>query len=258
MARIDQPILVDTEDPEYYAELLSETCPNRCLLSNETLCSDIPGVQGVDDPSSRRLQTLLDVVADISLRKQGNASATMACIKANKGALETQVYIAFNHNDDGAASNCPVHLQSIFDRLSCVPYRPHVVAGSPKGISSELEGSLFEVCTAIHNYSFDLFAYRVNKRKHKLSDIRSYIEQEKRQFNSRQRSMLLEFLLHVESIIKVVTNAQTTKQLSSDFIRVLVQTYSFWTTNGLLPQERLAGDVVTLLDHADAWLADSA
>ncbi|KAF8327194.1 uncharacterized protein EI90DRAFT_3018263 [Cantharellus anzutake] len=257
MPRISQPVLVGTEDPEYYAELLSKTyrLANRRLLSNETLCSDIPSIQDVDGSLSQCLRRILDVIADISLCKRGNVSATMACVKANKDALETQVYITFNHKNDGAASSCPIHLQSIFDMLSRVPYRSHGVDSSPKDISSELEGSLFEICRTIHNYSFDIFAYRVNKRKHKLSDIWKYIEQDGGEFDLRQRTLLLNFLSHVGTIIEVVANAQTTKQLSSNFICGLVRMYSIWTKNGLLPKEGLASNVVTLLDRADAWLA---
>ncbi|KAF8324716.1 uncharacterized protein EI90DRAFT_2242868 [Cantharellus anzutake] len=156
MSRIDQPILVGAEDPEYYAELLFKIWrnnPNR-RLSDETLCSDISGVRGIDKNLSGRLRTLLDVVAAISLPTRGNVSATMACVKDHQGTLETQVYIAFNHEDDDAASSCPDHLRSIFDMLSQIPYKPLGTDGSPNDISKELDGSLTRVCRAIHNYSF--------------------------------------------------------------------------------------------------------
>ncbi|KAF8312581.1 uncharacterized protein EI90DRAFT_654952 [Cantharellus anzutake] len=42
-----------------------------------------------------------------------------------------------------------------------------------------------------------------------------------------------------------------------NFICGLVKTYSFWKKNGLLPKEGLADNAVTLLDHVDAWLADT-
>jgi hypothetical protein len=52
---------------------------------------------------AQRLQMLLDTVADISLCQRGNVSATMACLKDDKGTLETRLYIVFNHKDDEAA-----------------------------------------------------------------------------------------------------------------------------------------------------------
>ena len=45
-----------------------------------------------------------------------------------------------------------------------------------KVIANELENDFIEICRAIHNYSFDIFAHRVTKREHKLSDIRGYLE----------------------------------------------------------------------------------
>ncbi|KAF8332391.1 uncharacterized protein EI90DRAFT_3154245 [Cantharellus anzutake] len=255
MSRIDQSTLtlVGTEDPKYYAELACRI-PNRRPLSDEKLCSDI---QGVDEQLSQRLRALLDAVADISLRKRGNVSATMASVMDNKGTLETQVYIAFNHEDDDAASSCSDHLRSVFDMLSQVPYKPHGVDSSPKDISKEPEGSLTEVCRAIHNYSFDIFAYRVNKREHKLSTIRRYIEQDVDGFTPNQRSTLLLFLQHVGMIIEVVANAQATKQLSAADMRMLLAIYLFWTHNGLLPKDGLADNVAPLLDYADTWLAEN-
>ncbi|KAI0282111.1 hypothetical protein BGY98DRAFT_132673 [Russula aff. rugulosa BPL654] len=143
----DELISIGIEDPEYYAELLSVTPrdANRPLLSNEHPCPDVLGIHGVDAPLAQRLQTLLDVVADISLCQKGNVSATVACIKQDKDALETQIYIAFNHETDEAARSCPNHLQSIFGMLRQVLYQPPVTDGSPKVIAKELEGKLVEI-----------------------------------------------------------------------------------------------------------------
>ncbi|KAF8487750.1 hypothetical protein F5888DRAFT_1911251 [Russula emetica] len=108
MSGINQPISIGTEDPEYYAELFCKT-PNQRLPSDdsERPCPDVPGIHG---PLTRRLQTLLDAVADISLCQRGNVSATMACLKDDKGTLETRLYVVFNHEDDEAARRCPQHL----------------------------------------------------------------------------------------------------------------------------------------------------
>ena len=248
------------EDPEYYAELLSVTPrdANRCLLSNEHPCPDVPGIHGVDAMLAQLLQTLLDVVADISLCRKGNVSATMACIKQDKDDLETQLYIAFNHENDEAARSCPDHLQSVFGMLQQVPCQPPVTDGSPKVIAKELEGNLIEICRAIHNYSYNIFEYRINKRKHKLSQIRGYIEQESTNFSSEQRSTLVVFLRHVDMIINVVANTQATKQLPYIKIQMLLSIYSNWTKNNLLSNDRLADNNVTLLDRADEWLAKGA
>jgi hypothetical protein len=126
------------------------------------------------------------------------------------------------------------------------------------GEGSELEDKLIEICGAIHNYSFDIFAHRVTKRECELQDIREYIEQDRTHFAPQDHSMLVEFLQHVEGIFEAVAEAKATKQLSTIGIKMLIYMYSYWTGHNLLPEDEPAYDKVTLLDDADAWLADSA
>jgi hypothetical protein len=260
MSGIDELISIGIEDPEYYAELLSMTPRdgNRRLLSNERPCPDIPGIHDVDAPFARRLQTLLDVVADISLCQNGNVSATLACIKQDKDAIKTQVYVTFNHEDDEAARSCPKHLQSIFGMLHQVPYRPSVTDGSPKVIEGELEEKLVEICRAIHNYSYDIFEYRVYKRWPRLSEIRGYIEQERTHFTLEHHFTLMEFLRHVDTIIDIVADARDTKQFSDIDIQIFINIYWYWKKHNLLPKDEPADNKVTLLDQADARLAEGA
>jgi hypothetical protein len=203
-----------TEDPEYYADLLCKIPrpANRRL-------SDIPGNQNFGVALSRRLQTLLDAVADISLCRRGNASATMASLTSDTGSLETQLYIVFNHEDDESALRCSQHLQNIFGLLRRVPFTPPAI-GSPKVIPKELEDDFIEICKVIHDYSFDIFRYRVTKRRQKLSDIRGYIEQDQTDFTNKQRSTLLTFLTHVDQIITKTTT--TAEQFPTNFIKLLV------------------------------------
>jgi hypothetical protein len=258
MSGTDQLISIDAEDPEYYADLLCKIfrTANRRLLSDGQFCPDIPGIQNVGIALSQRLQTLLDAVADISLCQRGNVSATMASLKDNAGALETQLYIVFNHENDESALRCRQHLQNIFNMLRQVPYRPPATDGSPKVITEELKSNHVEVCQAIHDYSFSLFYYRVTKREDELSKIREYIEQDRQHFSTQQREMLLKFLSHVDRII-TLTTAMTRDQFPS-FIRALLGVYAHWTHHGLLPKDSPADNKLTLLDHADTWLAESA
>ncbi|KAI0276905.1 hypothetical protein BGY98DRAFT_1097818 [Russula aff. rugulosa BPL654] len=115
----------------------------------------------------------------------------MASLKDDGGTLETQLYIIFNHEDDEAAHRCRQHLEcvcveTIFSMLREVPYEPPAMDGSPKVIANSLETYFIEICGAIHNYSFDIFAHRLTKHKHKLSDIRGYIEQDRTRFDSKR------------------------------------------------------------------------
>jgi len=155
----EQPIPTHAKDPEYYAELLKNTFRSADWRSpfDEQPCPDNPGrTLDIDSPLARRIQTLLDVLADISLYQRGNVSATMACLKDNSGALETRLYIVFNHEDGEAARHCRQHLETIFNMLRQVPYIP-AVDGSPKVTDESLEIDFIEICRAIHNYSFDIF-----------------------------------------------------------------------------------------------------
>lgn len=190
-------------------------------------------------------------VADISLCQQGNVSATMACLKYEKGTLETRLYVVFNHEDDKAARRCPQHLQFIFEILRRVPYKPPAIGGSPKVIPKELVSNLIEICRAIYNYSFDIFSHRVTKHRDKLSDIGRYTEQDRTHFTPQQRSMLARSLQDVDAIIMDVANVQATKQLPIS-IEMLLGMYSYWTGHNPLPKDdALADNKVTLLDTVD-------
>jgi hypothetical protein len=177
MSGTHQLISIAPEDPEYFAELLHKIprTANRRLPSNGQSCPDIPGIQGVDVTLTRRLQTPLDAVADISLCQRGNVSATMASLKDNAGTLETKLYIVFNHENDDSAHCCDEHLTNILNMLRQVPDR-HAAGGSPKVITKNLEKDYIGICQAIHDYSFEIFQHRVNKRKGTLSVIQKYIE----------------------------------------------------------------------------------
>ena len=106
MSKINEPISIGTEDPEYYAELLVKISRPEIwgLPSTKGLFRpDVFSIQDIDNPQARRLQALLDVIADISLCQQGNVSATMACTKYDSGTLQTRLYIVFDHQNDEAA-----------------------------------------------------------------------------------------------------------------------------------------------------------
>jgi len=261
-----QSISIDAKDPEYYAELLKNAellkKPSRLdnwrIPSNERPCPDIPGIQDVDSPLARRLQTLLDVLADISLCQRGNVSATMASLKDDNGTPETRLYVVFNHNDGEATRHCPQHLETIFKMLRKVPYIPPAMDGSPKLIASSLENDFVEFCGAIHHYSFDIFAHRVTKHEKQRSDIRGYIEQDRTYFSAQERSTLMMFLQHVDAIIKAVANAKAKKQLPAIRIQMLLSIYAYWTKHNLLPKDMFAANHLTLLDKADVWLAAGA
>jgi len=177
----------------------------------------------------------------------------MACLKGDSRTLETRLYIVFNHGNDEAARRCPQHLMSIFHMLRQVP---HIQSadGSRKVIPNELRDNFIKICLAIHNYSFDIFAHRVTKRQDKLSDIRECIQQDQTYFSPQQRSTLVNFLQHVDAIIRDAAGAQARKQLPTVSVQMLLSMYSYWTEHNLLPKDGVADNKATLLDMADGWL----
>ncbi len=160
------------DDPEYYAELLQKSSrpADRRQPANQQSCGNIPAIQNVNDELSKRLRTLFDVIADISICEHGNVSATMASVIRDGNVLKTQLYIVFNHQNDDAAMNCGNHLETIFRMLREVPYTP-TDRGSPKFMPNTLKEDFIEICAVIHNYSFNIFKSRVNKRKKNLLKI---------------------------------------------------------------------------------------
>ena len=260
MSTTNQPISIGTEDPEYYTELLMKTSrlANQHLPSDEQSCPSLPIIQNINGPPTQHLQTLLDVVADISLCQQRNKSATMASLKNAKGTLEIQLYVAFNHENDEAASSCHQHLESIFGMLQKVPYRPSSMDGSSKDIALEFEDKSIEICRAIHNHSFEIFAHRVTKHRNKLSNILGYIKQDLTHITLQNRSILVDFLQMVDGIIKVIDKVQVEKQLSTADIQSFQTIYAYWTKHDLLHKDMLADNCLTLLDYADIYLGYSA
>lgn len=251
-------IFVNTEDPEYYAELLSKIrrVANRRIESSSP---GVPGIQGFDGPLGRRLQIFLDAVADISLCQRGNVSATMASIMDHHNKSKIQLYIVFNHENDEAAGRCSEHLQAVFDMLRQVPCKESSTSESSKIISNDLENYLLGICRVIHNHSFDIFVHRVLKRSSKVSEIRQHIEQDQTQFTTEQRRTLLQFLKHVDSIIRIVkTASEQSTELPIAFMKKLLRVYSYWTEHNLIPDDSLPDDKLTLLDAVDTWLASSA
>ena len=114
----------------------------------------------------------------------------MTSLKDNAGTQETQLYIAFDHENDESALGYLQHLQNIFNMLHQVPYKQPATEGSPNVIADELESNHIDIYQVIHNYSFDVFHYRVTKGKHHLSEIREYIERDQANcFSDQQRGV---------------------------------------------------------------------
>jgi len=182
----------------------------------------------------------------------------MARLRIDSGTLETRIFIAFNHNNDEAARRCPGHLTSMFEMLRKVPNKS--VNGTRKIISDDLTDEFIKICTAIHTYSFDIFAYRVTNRSARLSQIQDYIKNDQSYFLPEQRTTLQMFLSQVGLIIKIVKKAEATKQVAASSMEFLRSTYLCWTLPkyNILPNDGLAGNNLTLLDMADKWLFDGA
>ena len=97
-------LVLTPDDPEYYAELLKKKSrpANRRQPSYQRSCRNIRGIQNIDDELGKRLQTLLDVLANASICQHGIVSATMASLirDGGSGTLKTRLYIIFNYENE--------------------------------------------------------------------------------------------------------------------------------------------------------------
>ena len=72
------------------------------MPSYQRSCRSIHGIQNIDDELGKRLQTLLDVLANVSICQHGIVSATMASLirDGGSGTLKTRLYIIFNYENE--------------------------------------------------------------------------------------------------------------------------------------------------------------
>src|SRR5712672_1409535 len=111
--------------------------------------------------------------------------------------------------------------------------------------------SSLRTCRTTHNYSFNIFARRVNKRKYRLLDIQGYIEQDREHFTSQQRFTLADFLGHYQ-------DRRQRGGHETSFHHQHRNIYSYWSEHNILPKDALAKNKITLLDAADTLLAAGA
>lgn len=258
MSRINHPISIGTDNPEYYTELLNLTSCQSCDTNQHPLSNqsslDVYGIH--HDLVTKRLQTLLNAVANISLSQKGNISATMARLRHDNGAIDIKLYIAFNKVGNESAYLCEKHLETIFQMLCKVPYASPPIDGSPSVTQTKMKHDYIEICQAIHNYSFNMFEYRINKHKGMVSKFQKYIEQDQETFFPGQRQKLMDFLHHMSMIITVVAEAYDTRQLPLKAIQMLTAIYSYWKKHNILPEDDSINNSCSLLYLVDMCLAD--
>jgi len=247
---------IGPENPSYYSDILQNITSRVDRHSpSQRSCQTIPGIQNIDDTLTRRLQSVLDDIARISLCEKGNVSATMACLKQHDDVLQTQLYVVFNHQRDESHRLCRQHLETTFTMLRNIPYKPSEANNSPQLITNDLMPGLPEICKEIIKHSFGIFTHHVVKRRDEMPRLKMLICQGTG-FKPKQHSILLTFLQEVETIIKFVDEAEEAKQFSIIRTRLLLGFYSSWMKNRLLPKDD--DDTTTLLDAADRFLESEA
>jgi hypothetical protein len=121
---------IDPTHPVYYGELLwlfgltsGLDMPRR--IHQPAPRPNLPFPPSDLDPGFvKRLQTLLDVLADISVWEKKNVAATSAQLTQAGATLATHLYVVFNSSDEDSRQSCRTHLWGIFETLRGVKYCP--------------------------------------------------------------------------------------------------------------------------------------
>jgi len=119
---------IDPTHPVFYGELLwlftgftsGLDVPRR--IHQPAPCPNLPFSSDLDPGFVKRLQTLLDVLADISVWEKKNLAATSAQLTQAGATLATHLYVVFNSSDEDSRQSCRTHLWGIFESLRGVKY----------------------------------------------------------------------------------------------------------------------------------------
>jgi hypothetical protein len=171
---------VDPTHPVYYGELLwlftsGQDTPRRIQPAP---CPNLPFPRSDRDPDFvKRLQTLLDVLASISVWEKKNVAATSAQFTQAGDTLATHLYVVFNSSNKHSRQSCRSHLWGVFESLRGVEHYPSPADGSSKVIDKRFNDDIAKISSSLHTFSWEVFKHRVIKHREKLESITSLVAQ---------------------------------------------------------------------------------
>ncbi|KAK7462827.1 hypothetical protein VKT23_007404 [Stygiomarasmius scandens] len=173
-----EPSLLTLSDPEFYSEFLYYLhrdaerrwthTEGSTLEPNMTL-----PIRSLDEAVLKRLYSVLDIFALISVSEPGNVAAVTASItQDHNGTLSTIIYIVFSRElSPTDAERVVSHFGDIFSIL-----RDISIPGSEessKVLRPESQDAFGRLLTSLYNFSWEQFARRVRKRHASFLQLRA-------------------------------------------------------------------------------------
>lgn len=251
---------IDPTHPVYYGELLWLFTSGRDVTRRmqPAPCPNLPFRPSDLDPGLvKRLQTLLNVLADISVWEKRNVAATSAQLTQAGATLATHLYIIFNSSDEGSRRSCRAHLWGIFESLRGVNYYPSPADGSPKLIDERFHDDIAKISSSLHTFAWDVFKPRVTKHGRKLESIKNLITKYSGSFTIADNAALSSFFNDLDEILVSVDRLERVDTVPYMFTNLLHRMYMEWLRNSLLAEDDSGNELLTVLGRLDV-LVNSA
>jgi hypothetical protein len=172
---------VTIDDPEFFCELLAlpshETLRQPDIDTYPQARCQLPH-QPTEVKLAKRLRVLLDTLATVLVRESGNPAAVAAAIHTHGGDKpEVHLYFTFNHTTAGVLRIASQHVQSIFQNLYRLP-GPLELSTDSLDVRPEDYDIVKDIIRIVHDFCWQLFTKRVNKRRHILHFIEEVLQQD--------------------------------------------------------------------------------
>jgi hypothetical protein len=244
---------IDPTHPVYYGELLwlftsGRDVPRRQI--QPAPCPNLPFPPLDRDPDfTKRLQTLLDVLASISVWQKKNIAATSAQLTQAGDTLATHIYVVFNSSDERSRQNCRSHLWGVFESLRGVEHYPSPADGSPKIIDERFNDDIAKISSNLHTFSWEVFKSRVFKHREKLENI-TILVAEYPDADS-DKIPLSSFFDDLKRIINVMDRLESLDTAPPVFTDLLHLIYADWVQTKLITEHDSGNEFLTVLGRFD-------
>ncbi|KAI0289385.1 hypothetical protein BC826DRAFT_1032404 [Russula brevipes] len=227
---------VDPTHPVFYGELLwlftsGRNVPRRQI--QPAPCPNLPFPPSDRDPDFvKRLQTLLDVLASISVWEKKNVAATSAQLTQAGDTLTTHLYVVFNSSNEHSRQSCRSHLWDIFESLR----------------DKRFNDDIAKISSSLHTFSWEVFKHRVIKHREKLESITSLVAQYP---DNTEKTALSSFFNNLKTILNVMDRLESADTVSPMFTKLLRQMYAVWVRKNLITEHDSGNEHLTVLGRFD-------
>ncbi|KAI0302493.1 hypothetical protein BC826DRAFT_1172733 [Russula brevipes] len=201
-----------------------------------------------DPDFAKRLQTLLDVLASISVWEKKNVAATSVQLTQAGDTLATHLYVVFNSSNEHSRQSCRSHLWDVFESLRGVEHCPSPADGSPKIMDKRFIDDIAKISSSLHTFSWEVFKHRVIKHREKLESITSLVAQYP---DNAEKTALSSFFNNLKTILNVMDRLESADTVSPMFTKLLRQMYAVWVRKNLITEHDSGNEHLTVLGRFD-------